>query len=266
MRKNKVIHNRLDNFKLGEIKVGEEFLLIAGPCSIEGYEMALASAKATKGSGANIFRGGSFKPRTSPYSFQGLQQEALEILARVKEELNLVIVTEIMDPRLITDKLDFIDIIQIGSRNMHNFPLLKEVGMIDKPVILKRGFQATIEEWVHSAEYIYKEGNSKIILCERGIRTFETATRNTLDLSAVPIMQKLTGLPVIVDPAHATGRKDLILPMCKAAIAAGADGLMVEVHPTPEKALSDPEQQLSFAEFDLLMQELRPIIEFFRKQ
>lgn len=266
MTKNKVVQNKITNFKIGDITVGEDFLLIAGPCSIEGYEMALASAKATQGSGANIFRGGSFKPRTSPYSFQGLQQEALEILLRLKQELNLVVITEIMDPRLINSSLDFIDIIQIGSRSMHNFPLLKEVGMIDKPVLLKRGFQATIEEWVHSAEYIYKEGNSKIILCERGIRTFETYTRNTLDLSAVPIMQKLTGLPVIVDPAHATGRKDLIPAMCKAAIAAGADGLMVEVHPTPEEALSDPEQQLNFAEFDSLMQELVPIINFFRRK
>jgi 3-deoxy-7-phosphoheptulonate synthase len=238
--------------------------MIAGPCSIEGYDMASETIKSIKESGATIFRGGSFKPRTSPYSFQGLQEEALEILKRIRQEYGFPIVTEILDPRHINNNIDFVDIIQIGSRSMHNFPLLKEVGMIDKPVILKRGFQATIEEWVHSTEYIYKEGNHKIILCERGIRTFETYTRNTLDLSAVPIMKQLTGLPVIVDPTHATGKKNLILPMCKAAIAAGADGLMVEVHPNPAQALSDPEQQLNLDEFAYLMKELKAVIEFFK--
>jgi len=264
MTKNKVLQNKEEIYKINEINVGKDFLFIAGPCSIEGYPMALESAKAIIMNGANILRGGSFKPRTSPYSFQGLQQEALDILKRVKEETGVPIVTEILDPRHINNSLDFVDIIQIGSRSMHNFPLLKEVGMIDKPVILKRGFQATIEEWVYSTEYIYKEGNHKIILCERGIRTFETYTRNTLDLSAVPIMKRLTGLPVIVDPAHATGKKNLILPMCKAAIACGADGLMVEVHPNPSQALSDPGQQINFTEFASLMKELKPIIEFFR--
>lgn len=264
MTKNKVLQNKDANYNINKLEVGEDFLFIAGPCSIEGYPMALESILAIVKSGANIFRGGSFKPRTSPYSFQGLQEEALEILKRVREETNTPIVTEILDPRQINNNLDFVDIIQIGSRSMHNFPLLKEVGMIDKPIILKRGFQATIEEWVHSTEYIYKEGNHKIILCERGIRTFETYTRNTLDLSAVPIMKQLTGLPVIVDPTHATGRKNLISAMCKAAIAAGADGLMVEVHPHPEQALSDPEQQLNFAEFAALMKELKPVMEFFK--
>lgn len=264
MTKNKVLQNKETSYNIKNIKVGEDFLLIAGPCSIEGYPMALESAKAIMKSGANILRGGSFKPRTSPYSFQGMQEEALDILKRIKEETGVPIVTEILDPRHINNNLDFVDIIQIGSRSMHNFPLLKEVGMIDKPIILKRGFQATIEEWVHSAEYIYKEGNHKIILCERGIRTFETYTRNTLDLSAVPIMKQLTGLPVIVDPTHATGKKNLILPMCKAAIASGADGLMVEVHPNPPEALSDPDQQLNFDEFAFLMHELKAIIEFFK--
>lgn len=264
MTRNKILQNKEESYNIQNIKVGEDFLLIAGPCSIESYSMASDTIKAIISSGANIFRGGSFKPRTSPYSFQGLQQEALEILKRIKQETNIPIVTEILDPRQINSNLDFVDIIQIGSRSMHNFPLLKEVGMIDKPVILKRGFQATIEEWVHSTEYIYKEGNEKIILCERGIRTFETYTRNTLDLSAVPIMKQLTGLPVIVDPTHATGKKNLILAMCKASIAAGANGLMVEVHPNPQEALSDPDQQLNFQEFAFLMKELKSVLEFFK--
>ncbi len=264
MTKNKILQNREETYNIGNIKVGSDFLVIAGPCSIEGYKMAAESVEHILKNGANIFRGGSFKPRTSPYSFQGLQQEALEILKTIKQETKIPIVTEILDPRQIDNRLDFIDIIQIGSRSMHNFPLLKEVGMSKKPVILKRGFQATIEEWVHSTEYIFKEGNSKIILCERGIRTFETYTRNTLDLSAVPIMKQLTDLPVIVDPTHATGRRNLIPAMCKAAIAAGADGLMVEVHPNPEQALSDPDQQLNFAEFACLMKELKAIINFFK--
>ncbi|MBI9031722.1 3-deoxy-7-phosphoheptulonate synthase [bacterium] len=264
MTRNKILQNKEETYYINDIKVGHDFLLIAGPCSIEGYAMASETIQAIIDSGATIFRGGSFKPRTSPYSFQGLQQEALEILKRIKQETKIPIVTEILDPRQINSNLDFVDIIQIGSRSMHNFPLLKEVGMIDKPVILKRGFQATIEEWVHSTEYIYKEGNEKIILCERGIRTFETYTRNTLDLSAVPIMKQLTGLPVIVDPTHATGKKNLILAMCKAAIAAGADGLMVEVHPNPPQALSDPDQQMNFEEFAFLMKELKPVIKFFR--
>ena len=264
MTKNKVLQNKETSYNIGNIRVGEDFLFIAGPCSIESYPMAFETIQAINKCGANIFRGGSFKPRTSPYSFQGLQQEALEILKRIKHETGIPIVTEILDPRLINNDIDFVDIIQIGSRSMHNFPLLKEVGMIDKPIILKRGFQATIEEWIHSTEYIYKEGNHKIILCERGIRTFETYTRNTLDLSAVPIMKQLTGLPVIVDPTHATGKKNLIPAMCKAAIAAGADGLMVEVHPNPQEALSDPEQQLNLEEFAYLMKDLKPIIEFFK--
>ncbi len=264
MTKNKILQNKEETYKINEVKVGSDFLVIAGPCSIEGYQMATQTVEHIIKNGANIFRGGSFKPRTSPYSFQGLQQEALEILKRIKEETGVPIVTEILDPRQIDNRLDYIDIIQIGSRSMHNFPLLKEVGMSKKPVILKRGFQATIEEWVHSTEYIFKEGNSKIILCERGIRTFETYTRNTLDLSAVPIMKQLTDLPVIVDPTHATGKRNLILPMCKAAIAAGADGLMVEVHPNPQEALSDPEQQLNFDEFAYLMNDLQAIIKFFK--
>ncbi len=264
MTKNKILQNKEETYNIEKVKVASDFLLIAGPCSIEGYQMAYETVRHIIKSGANIFRGGSFKPRTSPYSFQGLQQEALEILKTIKQETNVPIVTEILDPRQIDNRLDFIDIIQIGSRSMHNFPLLKEVGMSKKPVILKRGFQATIEEWVHSTEYIFKEGNSKIILCERGIRTFETYTRNTLDLSAVPIMKQLTDLPVIVDPTHATGKRNLIPAMCKAAIAAGADGLMVEVHPNPPQALSDPDQQLSFEEFAYLMNELRPIIDFFK--
>ncbi len=265
MDKVQVLKNRKTGFRIGNHEVGKDFIVIAGPCSIENLTMAEETCAAIKSMGASLFRGGSFKPRTSPYSFQGLQGQAIEILHQVRKKFNIPVVTEILDPRLIEANIDFIDVIQIGSRSMHNFPLLKEVGQLDKPVILKRGFQATIEEWVHSAEYIFKEGNEKIILCERGIRTFETYTRNTLDLSAVPIMKELTGLPVIVDPTHATGRKELIPAMCKASIAAGADGLMLEVHPHPVEALSDPKQQLDFNEFQSLMSELKAIIDFFKK-
>ena len=265
MEKVQILKNKSNSFRIGNVEVGKDFLIIAGPCSIENRVMAEDTIKSIIDCGANIFRGGSYKPRTSPYSFQGLKEKALEILNILRKEYSVPVVTEILDPRLIESAMDYVDIIQIGSRSMHNFPLLKEAGMSKMPVILKRGFQATIDEWIHSTEYIFKEGNSKIILCERGIRTFETYTRNTLDISAVPIMKKLTGLPVIVDPTHATGRKDLITDMCKASIAVGADGLMLEVHPKPVEALSDPEQQLDTSEFHSLMKELKPIIEFFKK-
>lgn len=261
-----IIKKEKPNYKIGNVEVGKDFLMIAGPCSIESKEMAEMTFNAVVNSGAIIYRGGSFKPRTSPLSFQGMGMHALEILKEMKNiNPQVPIVTEILDPRVVEKSLDYIDIIQIGARSMHNFPLLKEVGMTDKPILLKRGFQATISEWVHSAEYIYSEGNEKIILCERGIRTYETYTRNTLDLSAVPIMKQITGLPVIVDPSHGTGRKKLIPSMCRASIAAGADGLMVEVHPEPRQALSDPAQQMNFTEFDTLMKELKQVIAFFRK-
>jgi 3-deoxy-7-phosphoheptulonate synthase len=232
-------------FSVGDITIGRDFALIAGPCSIESEDQALATARLVKAQGANLFRGGAYKPRTSPYSFQGLGEDALKILARVRRETGLPVVTEVMDPRHVSRVAEVADIIQIGARNMQNFPLLQEAGKCRRPVLLKRGNNATLEELLYSAEYILAEGNPHIILCERGIRTFEPYTRNTLDLSAVPALKEMTHLPVIVDPSHGTGRLSLIPPMCLAAVAAGADGLLVEVHYKPEEAVSDKEQALS---------------------
>lgn len=236
---------------------GKKIQVIAGPCAVESREMLEEVARALRPLGVNFLRGGAFKPRTSPYSFQGLGKTALEYLARVREETGMLIVTELMDPRDAVLVAKYADIIQIGTRNMQNFRLLTEVGNIEKPVLLKRGMSATIKEWLMSAEYIVSQGNERVILCERGIRTFETETRNTLDLSAVPVLKKLTHLPVIVDPSHGVGRADLVAPMAKAAIAAGADGLMIEVHPRPEEALSDGPQSLTPEQFASLMEELR---------
>jgi 3-deoxy-7-phosphoheptulonate synthase len=223
---------------------GGAFGLIAGPCAIESREQTLASARACKAAGATALRGGAYKPRTSPYAFQGLGKPGLEILAEAREETGLPIVTELMDVRQLEDVLEVADMIQLGARNMQNFDLLREVGRTNVPVLLKRGMSATIEEWLLSAEYIAREGNPDIVLCERGIRTFETAYRSTLDISAVPAAKQHTGLPVIVDPSHAAGKRDLILPMARAAVVAGADGLIVEVHPAPENALCDGPQAL----------------------
>ncbi|HET6692280.1 MAG TPA: 3-deoxy-7-phosphoheptulonate synthase [Miltoncostaeaceae bacterium] len=223
---------------------GGAFGLIAGPCAVESREQTLASARACKAAGATALRGGAYKPRTSPYAFQGLGKPALEILAEAREETGLPIVTELMDVRQLEDVLEVADMIQLGARNMQNFDLLREVGRTNVPVLLKRGLSATVEEWLLSAEYVAREGNSAIVLCERGIRTFETATRSTLDISAVPAAKQHTGLPVIVDPSHAAGKRDLILPMARAAVVAGADGLIVEVHPAPENALCDGPQAL----------------------
>ena len=223
---------------------GGWFGLIAGPCTVESREQTLTTARVVKAAGAAVLRGGAFKPRTSPYTFQGLGLPALAILAEAREETGLPIVTEVMDARQLEDVVEVADMIQLGARNMQNFDLLKEVGRTDTPVLLKRGISATIEEWLLSAEYIAREGNDQIVLCERGIRTFETATRSTLDISAVPVVQSLSSLPVIVDPSHAAGKRDLILPMARAAVVAGADGLIVEVHPTPETALCDGPQAL----------------------
>ncbi|MGC8719779.1 MAG: 3-deoxy-7-phosphoheptulonate synthase [Thermodesulforhabdaceae bacterium] len=238
---------------------GKRIQIFAGPCAVESREMLEEVAKALRPLGVNFLRGGAFKPRTSPYSFQGLGKKALEYLARVREETGMLIVTELMDPRDTVLVCKYADIVQIGTRNMQNFKLLTEVGNIEKPVLLKRGMSATIKELLMSAEYIVSQGNDKVILCERGIRTFETETRNTLDLSAVPLLKQLTHLPVIVDPSHGVGRADLVAPMAKAAIAAGADGLMIEVHPRPEEALSDGPQSLRPAEFAQLMEDLRRI-------
>ncbi|MEK7338827.1 MAG: 3-deoxy-7-phosphoheptulonate synthase [candidate division NC10 bacterium] len=235
---------------------GERLAVIAGPCSVEGREMVLEVARAVKAAGARLLRGGAFKPRTSPYTFQGLGEEALRYLAEAREATGLPIVTELMDPRDAPLVLKYADLIQIGARNMQNFRLLKEVGSHRKPVLLKRGMSSSIKELLMSAEYILSEGNYNVILCERGIRTFEDFTRNTLDLSAVPALKSLTHLPVIVDPSHGTGKWDLVPPMALAAVAAGADGLMVEVHPKPEDALSDGPQALVPKRFERLMADL----------
>jgi len=227
------------------IKVGKDFALIAGPCSVESEKQTILTAMAVKEAGANMLRGGAFKPRTSPYSFQGLGIKGLKILAKAREETGLPVVTEVIDTRDAGWVSEFADVLQIGARNMQNFSLLKEVGKIGKPVLLKRGMNSTMAEWLDCAEYILAEGNPNVILCERGIRTFETYTRNTLDLSIVPSVKEVSHLPVIVDPSHATGRQSLVEPMSLAAVAAGADGLMIEVHYNPAEALSDKEQTLT---------------------
>jgi 3-deoxy-7-phosphoheptulonate synthase len=236
--------------------------LIAGPCSVETREQLLEAAVAAKNGGATMLRGGAYKPRTSPYAFQGLGVEGLEILAEARELTGLPVVTELMDPRHLDDVVKYADVIQIGARNMQNFLLLSAVGQVDRPVLLKRGLAATIEELLMAAEYVVKEGNSNVILCERGIRTFEVATRNTLDISAVPILKQRSHLPVIVDPSHAAGKVDLVEPLSLAAIAAGADGLMIEMHPTPETALSDGAQSLDPAQFSRVTARIRQIVDW----
>ncbi len=238
---------------------GNRVPVMAGPCAVESPEQMLEAALAVKAAGASILRGGAFKPRTSPYSFQGLEEEGLKILDAVRKETGLPIVTEVMDTRSLELVADYTDILQIGTRNMQNFHLLREVGRTRVPVILKRGMAATIEEWLMSVEYIMSGGNHQVILCERGIRTFETATRNTLDLSAVPVLKELTHLPVIVDPSHGTGKWKLVAPLSKGAVAVGADGLMIEVHPRPEEAVSDGPQSLTPQRFAGLMAELGPV-------
>jgi len=247
--------------KLNGLKIGgKKITVMAGPCSVENFETLLDIAKKVKAAGATILRGGAFKPRTSPYSFQGLGEEGLRYLKEVKEKTGLKIVTEVMDTRDVGLVERYADILQIGARNMQNFNLLKEVGLSKKPVLLKRGISATIKEFLMSAEYILSNGNFNCILCERGIRTFEDATRFTLDLNAIPVIKKLSHLPVIVDPSHGTGKWDLVIPMCKAAIAAGADGLLVEVHTNPEEAYSDGEQSLLPKKFEMMMKQLRPVV------
>ncbi|SFS66324.1 3-deoxy-7-phosphoheptulonate synthase [Marininema halotolerans] len=231
-------------------------VMMAGPCSVESREQILQSAHAVKKAGGHILRGGAFKPRSSPYSFQGLGEEGLKLLAEAREETGLPIISEVMDPENLDLVAEYVDILQLGARNMQNFHLLKKIGRTNKPVMLKRGLSATIEEWLMSAEYILSEGNPNVILCERGIRTFETHTRNTLDLSAVPIIKHLSHLPIIVDPSHGTGVCRYVAPMSRAAIAAGADGLMVEIHPKPEEALSDGPQSLTLENFHGLMDDL----------
>lgn len=240
--------------KVGNLEIGGgQLQVIAGPCAVESRERFLEVAEMVKEAGASMLRGGAFKPRTSPYSFQGLEEKGLRILREAREITGLPVVSEVMDPRLVPLMAEYVDILQIGARNMQNFFLLKEVGKVDRPVILKRGASATIEEWLMAAEYIISSGNNRVILCERGIRTFETYTRNTLDLSAVPVVKQLTHLPVIVDPSHATGKWKLVEPMARAAVASGCDGLMVEVHQNPAEALSDGPQSLTPGNFHRMM-------------
>jgi len=240
---------------------GRRLTIVAGPCSVESREMLFGVARDVRDAGAHLLRGGAFKPRTSPYAFQGLGEEALRYLAEAKKELGMPVVTELMDPREAPLVLQYSDVVQVGARNMQNFRLLKELGTHQVPVLLKRGLSSTIHELLMSAEYIMSEGNYNVILCERGIRTFEDATRNTLDLSAVPVLKQLTHLPVLVDPSHATGKWDLVAPMALAATAAGADGIMVEVHPRPEEALSDGPQALLPSRFRQMMVDLKRVAE-----
>jgi 3-deoxy-7-phosphoheptulonate synthase len=238
---------------------GPELVVMAGPCAIEGEEQLMEAAEAVKSAGAAVLRAGAFKPRTSPYSFQGLEQEGLHFLDTVRAKTGLLIVTEVMDQFTVGEVAETADIIQVGARNMQNYYLLRELGKIRKPVLLKRGLSATIEEWLMAAEYILSGGNYEVILCERGIRTFEPYTRNTLDLSAVPLIKQLSHLPIIVDPSHGTGLSGLVPAMSKAALAAGADGLMIEVHPHPEDALSDGPQSLTPDQFRKLIKELKGV-------
>jgi 3-deoxy-7-phosphoheptulonate synthase len=248
------------------IEIGCDFVVIAGPCSVESVEQILNTARAVKAAGADMLRGGAFKPRTSPYAFQGLGLQGLKILEKAKQETGLPIVTEVVDPRDVSWVAEFADVLQIGTRNMQNFSLLKEVGRAGRPVLLKRGMYSTIEEWLNCAEYILSEGNPDVILCERGIRTFETYTRNTLDLSAVPAIKELSHLPIIVDPTHSTGRISLIESMSMAAVTAGADGMIVEVHHKPEETLCDANQALTPEIFSDLMKRLRPLKYFLNNQ
>ena len=236
---------------------GNQVIMMAGPCSVESEQQILESAIAVKKAGAHILRGGAFKPRTSPYSFQGLEEDGLKLLAKARELTGLPFVTEVINPESADMVAQYADILQIGARNSQNFALLKKVGQLKKPVLLKRGMSMTIQEFLMSAEYIMSEGNQSVILCERGIRTFETATRNTLDLSAIPVLKEKTHLPIVIDPSHATGNHHYVAPMCYAAVAAGADGLIVEVHPDPEHASSDGPQSLKPAKFAAMMEKLK---------
>ncbi len=246
--------------EIGDVKIGSEGIIVmAGPCSVEDLDSLLTVAAMVKEQGGTFLRGGAFKPRSSPYSFQGLGEEGLKFLGKAKEKTGLLIITELMDPRDAELVYKYADVIQIGARNMSNFSLLKEVGKFDKPVLLKRGLSATVKELLMSAEYILDEGNSEVILCERGVRTFETETRNTLDLSAIPLIKSMSHLPVIVDPSHAVGRADLVPPMALAAVAAGADGLLIEVHQNPAEALCDGPQSLDLDAFRDLMVKLKAI-------
>ncbi len=250
----------------GTVVGGNEFIVMAGPCSVESERQIMETAEAVAAAGAQILRGGAFKPRTSPYDFQGMEEEGLKLLRKAKERTGLDIVTEVMSDSDVALVADYADILQIGARNMQNFALLKALGRVRNPVLLKRGMSSTIKELLMSAEYIVAHGNPNVILCERGIRTFETATRNTCDLAAVPVLNELTHLPVIIDPSHATGKRSLVPPLARAAAAIGADGVIVEVHPQPEKAVSDGAQSLTIPQFQKMMRDMRAYIELWKAE
>lgn len=252
--------------QVGGIPIGgPECVVIAGPCAIEAFDQLLSTAKEVKKHGARILRGGAYKPRTSPYAFRGKGETGLEILLEVKKKTGMPVVTEVMDVRDLDKVLGVADLLQIGSRNMQNFTLLSEVGKTQVPVLLKRGLSATLEEWLYAAEYILAEGNKNVILCERGIRTFETYTRNTVDITAIPAIKELSHLPILLDPSHGTGKNSLVNPVALAGIAAGADGLMIEVHPQPEEAMSDGAQSLTFNQFKALMIDLKPVAQAIKR-
>ncbi len=262
MRDLKLVCQKESGFSLAELGSRNNFVLIAGPCSVESQEQLLITARSVKEAGADFLRGGAYKPRTSPYSFQGLGKTGLEYLREASRETGLPVITEVLDPRDVETVSNYADILQIGTRNMQNFPLLIEAGRSQKPVLLKRGLSATLHEWLAAAEYILQTGNQKLLLCERGIRTIESYTRNTLDLSAVAALKELTAYPIIVDPSHATGRWNLVEPMSLAAVMAGCDGLMLEVHPNPQQALSDGEQQLSPTHFAQIARQVFKAVAF----
>ncbi len=257
---NKKFHPEPSKIKVGNVTIGGSTLAImSGPCAVESKEQLLATAHAIKKSGAHILRGGAYKPRTSPYAFQGLEEEGLQYMKEAREETGLPVICEVTSLNAIEAAVKYVDMLQIGARNMQNFFLLKEAGKSGLPVLLKRGLSATIDEWLNAAEYIIAEGNPNVVLCERGIRTFETATRNTLDISAVPVIKEKSHLPIIIDPSHATGVRAYVKPLAMSAIAVGADGLMIETHPNPSTALSDGPQSLTFNEFDMLTKEMAPL-------
>jgi 3-deoxy-7-phosphoheptulonate synthase len=244
---------------------GSDFIMMAGPCSVESEKQIMETAEAVARAGGKVLRGGAFKPRTSPYDFQGLEVEGLKLLRKAKQATGLDVVTEIMSDRDVELVSEYADVLQVGARNMQNFALLKSVGRTSRPILLKRGMSSTVKELLMSAEYIVAHGNSNVLLCERGIRTFETATRNTCDITAVPVLNELTHLPVIVDPSHATGKRSLVPALARAAVAIGADGLMVEVHPAPEKAISDGAQSLTIPQFQKMMQQLEPFLAIWKE-
>ncbi|MBE5962648.1 MAG: 3-deoxy-7-phosphoheptulonate synthase [Lachnospiraceae bacterium] len=264
---NRKFHPEPSVVKVGNTSIGgNEFVIMSGPCAIESREQLLETAFAIKKAGATILRGGAYKPRTSPYSFQGLEEEGLKYMKEAREATGLAVVCEVTSLAAIETAVKYVDMLQIGARNMQNFYLLKEAGKTGLPVLLKRGLAATIDDWLNASEYIISEGNPNVVLCERGIRTFETATRNTLDISAVPVIKEKSHLPIIVDPSHATGVRSYVAPLSKCAVAAGADGLMIETHPNPAIALSDGPQSLTFSQFEQLCTELHPFVELMGKK